>query len=100
MVRPATVLANNLERVVDVVLRTMADEHAPEGGDEAVAEGDVGTAEPDATSEDQLRLQLRLQVNDLCGHVAVALRGMEHQGGPLASYVRPAEAAPKLDVRR
>jgi hypothetical protein len=91
----ANMFEKNIERVVDLVLRTIAD--MPEANEEASSADTADTPAGRRLVDDQARLQ----VTDLCGHVAVALRGLETHG--VASYSRPEASAPQthvLDVRR
>ena len=91
MVTPARVLEENLDRVVDSVLRTLS-----AGGvtPPSAVPGEEGTA-ADA--------QVRETIADLCGHVAFALKSLEPRPHGVATYhapVPPAGAPRSLDIRR
>lgn len=97
MLTPARALEENLDRVVDSVLRSLA-----AGGvtpPTAVATDDA----PDTPAESQVRETIA----DLCGHVALALKSLEPSARPVATYRAPASTAPaqggavrSLDIRR
>lgn len=98
MLTPARALEDNLDRVVDSVLRTLA-----AGGvtpSTAVSMGDA----PGNPAESQVRETIA----DLCGHVALALKSMEPSARSVASYRAPAPApvpasagaVRSLDIRR
>ena len=97
MLTPARALEENLDRVVDSVLRSLA-----AGGvtpPTAVATGEV----PGTPAESQVRETIA----DLCGHVALALKSLEPSARPVATYRAPGPSAPaqggtvrSLDIRR
>src|SRR5690349_13576344 len=89
----AKMLEGNIDRVVETVLR---------GWDLRMVAPLADVAGPDGTADltPQDQEAVRTQVTDLCGHVAVALRGLDPHGHNLATYVRPAPKAPTLDVKR
>lgn len=94
MLTPARVLEENLDRVVDSVLRTLAAGGVTPGTAVASDERDGTPAEA----------QVRETIADLCGHVAFALKSLEPRQHGLASYhapVAPPTSAPRsLDIRR
>lgn len=97
MLTPARALEENLDRVVDSVLRSLA-----AGGvtpSTAVAAGD----RVDTPAESQVRETIA----DLCGHVALALKSLEPSARPVATYRGPGPTASapdgavrSLDIRR
>ena len=97
MSTPARALEENLDRVVDSVLRSLG-----AGGvtpPTAVASGEA----PDTPAESQVRETIA----DLCGHVALALKSLDPGARPVATYRAPGPAAPapngavrSLDIRR
>lgn len=95
MLTPARVLEENLDRVVDSVLRTLA-----AGG---VAPEVAACGEREATAAEA---QVRETIADLCGHVAFALKSLEPRAYGVASYQAPvaspvpAGAPRSLDIRR
>jgi hypothetical protein len=97
MSTPARALEENLDRVVDSVLRSLA-----AGGvtpPTAVATGEA----PESPAESQVRETIA----DLCGHVALALKSLDASARPVATYRAPAPTPPapggtvrSLDIRR
>lgn len=91
MLTPARVLEENLDRVVDSVLRTLTVGVAPEPA--AIGARETAVAEA----------QVRETIADLCGHVAFALKALEPRLHGVPSYhapVAPAGAQRSLDIRR
>jgi len=82
-VSAASLLEENIERVVDSVVRNVS------AGRGAVP--DLDTVQPDVIEGDQA--EDRETLADLCGHVAHALKSLDSAPHPLASYRAP-EAAP------
>ena len=86
---PARALEQNLDRVVDSVLRSLVP------GREAEA------ADPEAGSDETTARQI---MADLCGHVAFALRSLDAAPPPHGVYHGNVPALPvehpMLDVRR
>ena len=79
---PANLFEGNIERVVKMAMPQSSDFPQPDETDVIMPE------------------EVRETMTDLCGHVALALRGVEMQGGDLATYIRPAPQSPTLDIRR
>lgn len=93
MVSPARVLEENLDRVVDSVLRTLS------AGSVAV-EATIATDDLSGTAAEA---QVRETIADLCGHVAVALKSLEPRSHGVATYHAPPPpvgASRSLDIRR
>lgn len=94
MLTPARLLEENLDRVVDSVLRTLSAGGVTPGTAVASEERDGSVAEA----------QVRETIADLCGHVAFALKSLEPRLHGVASYHAPvasAAGAPRsLDIRR
>ena len=94
MLTPARVLEENLDRVVDSVLRTLA-----AGG--VTPDSAVTSDEPEGSAAEA---QVRETIADLCGHVAFALKSLEPRPHGLASYHAPAASSAgssrSLDIRR
>lgn len=94
MLTPARTLEENLDRVVDSVLRTLA-----AGG--VTPETAVASDERTGSAAEA---QVRETMADLCGHVAFALKSLEPRTHGVASYHAPvpppAGARPSLDIRR
>lgn len=97
MLTPARALEENLDRVVDSVLRSLS-----AGG--VTPSTAVATGEPAETPAES---QVRETIADLCGHVALALKSLEPSARPVASYRAPGPAASpsdgavrSLDIRR
>lgn len=93
MLTPSRILEENLDRVVDSVLRTLA-----AGG--VTPETAVALSEPDGTVAEA---QVRETIADLCGHVAFALKSLEPRPHGVASYhapVGPLGSPRSLDIRR
>lgn len=93
MLTPARVLEDNLDRVVDSVLRTLS------AGGVTPATATVGEERDGNVAE----AQVRETIADLCGHVAVALKSLEPRPHGIASYhapVTPAGSPRSLDIRR
>lgn len=93
MKTPARVLEENLDRVVESVLRTLA-----AGG--VTPPTAVASEEPSVTAAET---EVRETIADLCGHVAFALKSLEPRSHGLASYhgpVAPATSPRSLDIRR
>jgi len=91
----AKLLENNIDRVVESVMRTINSARVADLPSAAVPLADAPERQED---------EIRDQIIDLCGHVAVALRGLHLPHGDVASYAKPAAppAGPvvHLDVRR
>lgn len=90
-----SILEENIERVVDSVVRNVS------AGRGAVPDDDAMPSEPtgdDAESEEEARETLA----DLYGHVAYALKSLETGPQALASYraPEPPAAAPTLNLVR
>lgn len=90
-----SILEENIERVVESVVRNVS------AGRGAVPDDDAMKGEPaamDAESEEEARETLA----DLCGHVAYALKTLETGPQALASYraPEPPAAAPTLNLVR
>ena len=89
--KPASLLERNLDRVVDSVLCSLVP------GRPAVTEDGSDPVADEATS--------RRIMADLCGHVAIALRGLEATPAPVGT-LRATGAAPfpvqhpSFDIRR
>lgn len=93
MVSPSRVLEENLDRVVDSVLRTLA-----AGG--VTPETAVAPEDPSGTAAEA---QVRETIADLCGHVAIALKSLEPRTHGVATYHAPppqVSANRALDIRR
>lgn len=93
MMTPARALEENLDRVVDSVLRTLA-----AGG--VTPESAVASDEREGTMAEA---QVRETIADLCGHVAFALKSLEPRPHGVATYhapVPPSAASRSLDIRR
>lgn len=91
MLTPARVLEENLDRVVDSVLRTLA------------AGGVTPQSAVPADDSTPAEAQVRETIADLCGHVAFALKSLEPRSHGLATYHAPpppAGATRSLDIRR
>ena len=89
MLTPARVLEENLDRVVDSVLRTLA-----AGG---ATPPSAVPADPASAAD----AQVRETIADLCGHVAFALKSLEPRAHGVATYHAPAAPGRRsLDIRR
>jgi hypothetical protein len=88
----ASVLEENIDRVVDSVIRNIS------AGRGAVPDIDAAAQEPAAEDEDEARETLA----DLCGHVAYALKSLDAGQHALATYKAPEQpaAAPMLNLIR
>ncbi|MEO7216638.1 MAG: hypothetical protein ABI026_00415 [Gemmatimonadaceae bacterium] len=90
-----SILEENIERVVESVVRNVG------AGRGAVPDDDAMSSEPvtaEVASEDEARETLA----DLCGHVAYALKTLETGPQALASYraPEPPATAPTLNLVR
>lgn len=97
MLTPARALEENLDRVVDSVLRSLS-----AGG--VTPTTAVATGEAPGTPAES---QVRETIADLCGHVALALKSLDPSARPVATYRAPAPPTPapggtvrSLDIRR
>ena len=89
MIVPRSLIEENLERVIDSVVRN-------------VSAGRGAVPDLDATDLQAPEVEARATVADLCGHVAYALRSLDAAPHALASYKAPVPAAspPTLNLVR
>jgi len=92
MLHPASLLEENLDRVIDSVVRNVT------AGRGAVPDPDVVDCAIPIADENEAQATLA----DLCGHVAYVLKSMDGLTHPLASYRAPEQpvAAPTLNLIR
>ena len=88
----ASILEENIDRVVDSVVRNIS------AGRGAVPDVDAVDSAEDVDGDEEARETLA----DLCGHVAYALRSLDAGPHALASYKAPEQpaAAPTLNLIR
>lgn len=95
MAMPGSHLEDNLERVIDSVVRNVS------AGRGAVPDLDAPEAAASAGAADEAT-EDRETLADLCGHVAHALKSLETAPHPLATYRAPERPAsqPTLNLVR
>lgn len=89
MITPGSLIEENLERVIDSVVRN-------------VSAGRGAVPDLDATESQAPGGEARATLADLCGHVAYALRSLDAAPHVLAGYKAPVPAAspPTLNLVR